>query len=179
MLRILFLILSSACLSSAADFARDPEYDYDPPLPGSYTLPVVKLASDGALLDTDNKTVNLRDLTHGRITVLSFIYTRCAAPKACPYATGVLGQLHDLSAKDIALAKNMRLVSISFDPEYDTPQRLVSYSENVREEKSGCEWRFVTAKSRAELEPILIAYDQAVDKRPDADPQGPLYHTLR
>src|SRR6476646_7392327 len=180
MLRILFLILSSACLSSAADFARDPEYDYDPPLPGSYTLPVVKLASDGALLDTNSKVVNLRDLTHGRVTVLSFIYTRCAAPKACPYATGVLGQLHDVTAKDKALARMMRLVSISFDPDYDTPQHLAAYSENVREAKSGCEWHFVTAKSRAELEPILVAYDQAVDKRSNsADPQGPLYHTLR
>ena len=180
MLRILFLILSSACLSSAADLARDPDYDYEPPLPGSYTLPVVKLASDGALLDTDNKAVNLRDLTHGRVTVLSFIYTRCAAPKACPYATGVLGQLHDFSANDTALTKNMRLVSISFDPEYDTPQHLAAYSENVREAKSGCEWRFVTARSPAELKPILAGYDQAVDKRPnELDPQGPLYHILR
>ena len=74
----------------------------------------------------------------------------------------------------------MRLVSISFDPEYDTPQRLATYSGNVREEKSGCEWRFVTAKSRTELAPILAAYDQAVDKRPnESDPQGPLYHTVR
>lgn len=74
----------------------------------------------------------------------------------------------------------MRLVSISFDPEYDTPQRLAVYSGNVREEKSGCEWRFVNAKSGAELQPILAAYGQAVDKRANAsDPQGPLYHTLR
>ena len=78
------------------------------------------------------------------------------------------------------LARNMRLVSVSFDPEYDTPQRLAAYSEGVREEKSGCEWRFATAKSRAELESILDAYGQAVDKRPNtSDPQGPLYHTLR
>jgi cytochrome oxidase Cu insertion factor (SCO1/SenC/PrrC family) len=74
----------------------------------------------------------------------------------------------------------MRLVSISFDPDYDTPQHLATYSKNVRGETSGCEWRFVTAKSRAELAPILGAYDQAVDKRPnESDPQGPLYHTVR
>jgi cytochrome oxidase Cu insertion factor (SCO1/SenC/PrrC family) len=176
----LILLLSTSSLTSAADLPRDSDYDYDPPVPGSYTLPVVKPAADGALLDSNNKAINLRDLTHGRITVLSFIYTRCAAPKACPYATSVLGQLHDLSAKDESLEKNMRLVSISFDPEFDTPQRLATYSENVREEKSGCEWRFVTAKSRAELEPILAAYDQAVDKRPnESDPQGSLYHTVR
>ena len=178
-----FILLIFAAITRsmiAADLPRESEFDYDPPPPGSYTLPVVKLAADGVLLDTNNKAVNLRDLTHGRVTVLSFVYTRCAAPKACPYATGVLGQLHDMTAKDETLARNMRLVSISFDPDYDTPQHLAAYSENVREEKSGCEWRFVTAKSRAELEPILLAYDQAVDKRSNpADPQGPLYHTLR
>jgi protein SCO1/2 len=177
---IFFAAIATARLTSAADLPRDSDYDYAPPLPGSYALPVVKLAGDGALLDTNGKAIQLRDLTRGRITVLSFIYTRCAAPKACPYATGVLGQLHDLSEKDKTLATNMRLVSISFDPEYDTPQRLAAYFGNVREEKSGCEWRFVTAKSRTELEPILSAYDQAVDKRPNAaDPQGPLFHTVR
>ncbi len=178
----LILILSTAGITASADNvpSRDRDYDYEPPVPGSYSLPVVKAAADGALLDSDGKSLNLRDLTHGRITVLSFIYTRCAAAKACPYAVGVLNQLHLLSVDDQALAKNMRLVSMSFDPEYDSPRRLAAYSENFLEEKSGCEWRFATAKSRADLESILNAYGQAVDKRSNAsDPQGPLYHTLR
>lgn len=171
-----------AAVSLSADtvLPHDPDYDYDPPAPGSYTLPVVKPAADGALLDSNGKSVNLRDLTHGRITVLSFIYTRCAAGKACPYATGVLNQLHQLSVADQVLAKNLRLVSMSFDPEYDTPQPLADYAEAIREEKSGCEWRFATAKSRADLESILAAYGQTVDKRPNpTDPQGPLFHILR
>jgi cytochrome oxidase Cu insertion factor (SCO1/SenC/PrrC family) len=178
----LIFILSTAGIAAAAEdlLPRNSDYDYNPPVPGSYSLPVVKVAADGALLDSNGKAVNLRDLTHGRITVLGFIYTRCAAPKACPYATNVFGQLQLVSAKDKALAKNMRLVSMSFDPEYDTPQHLAEYSEWVRETKSGCEWRFATAKSRAELNVILDAYGQAVDKRSNpADPQGPLYHILR
>jgi len=178
----LIFILSIAGIAAGADnlLPRDSDHDYDPPAPGSYTLPVVKIAADGALLDANGTRVNLRDLTHGRVTVLSFIYTRCAAPKACPYAIGVLTQLYSLSAEDKTLAKNMRLVSISFDPEYDTPQRLAAYSEWVREQKAGCEWCFVTAKSGADLQPVLAAYGQAVDKRRDAaDPQGPLYHILR
>ncbi|HWM26793.1 MAG TPA: SCO family protein [Chthoniobacterales bacterium] len=175
-LLVVLLLLGSEAFAAE----RDPDYDYDPPMPGSYTLPVVKAAADGALLDSNGKSLNLRELTHGRITVLSFIYTRCAAGKACPYATGVLNQLHLRSISDQTLAKNMRLVSMSFDPEYDTPQRLAAYSEAVREEKSGCEWRFATAKSRAELESILTAYGQTVDQRPNpTDPQGPLYHILR
>jgi cytochrome oxidase Cu insertion factor (SCO1/SenC/PrrC family) len=143
-------------------------------------LPVIKRAPDGAIIDSDSKTLNLRELTHGRITVLSFIYTRCAAPKACPYASGILIQLHALSTDNKVLAKNMRLVSLSFDPDYDTPQRLATYSEGMREQKSACEWHFATAKSRAELDSILNGYGQAVDKRSNPnDPQGPLYHILR
>src|SRR5438876_3657517 len=175
-----FFVLATAGITIAIDLPRDSDYDCEPPVPGSYALPVVKVAPDGALLDPNGKSLNLRDLTHGRVTVLSFIYTRCAAPKACPYATGVLSQLHRASEDDNALAKNLRLVSLSFDPEYDTPQRLAVYSEGVHEEKTGCEWRFATAKSRAELESILDAYGQAVDKRQNpADPRGPLYDILR
>ena len=41
--------------------------------------------------------LRLRELARGRITVMSFIYTRCAEPSACPYATGVLSELHEMS----------------------------------------------------------------------------------
>jgi len=69
---------------------------------------------------------------------------------------------------------------VSFDPDHDTPQHLAEYSEWVRETKSGCDWRFVTAKSRTELDSILSGYGQAVDKRSNPnDGQGPLYHILR
>ncbi len=160
--------------------SHDADYDYDPPVAGSYALPVIKVAPDGAIIDSDSKSLNVRQLTHGRITVLSFIYTRCAAPKACPYAAGVLSQLHTLSVNDKELATNMRLVSLSFDPDYDTPQRLAEYSEAMRDDKSGCEWQFVTAKSHAALDSILRSYGQAVDQRSNPnDPQGPLYHILR
>lgn len=179
--KIIFVSLCFAAIAVAShDLPRDPDYDYDPPAPGTYNLPIIKPAADGALLDSTGQPTTLRDLTHGRITVLSFIYTRCAAGKACPYATGVLNQLHQLSFDDTTLAKNLRLVSLSFDPEHDTPMRLANYSEAIREKKPGCEWRFATAKSAADLAPILAAYDQTVDKRPDPNhPQGPLFHTLR
>jgi protein SCO1 len=179
---VMTLCLSDQILAVAADnaFGHDSDYDYDPPMPGSYTLPVIKPAPDGAIIDSASRPLNLSDLTHGRITVLSFIYTRCAAPKACPYATGALSQLHALSENDKTLATGMRLVSMSFDPDYDTPQRLAEYSDAMRDAKSGCEWRFVTAKSHETLDAILNGYGQAVDKRSNPnDPQGPLYHILR
>jgi cytochrome oxidase Cu insertion factor (SCO1/SenC/PrrC family) len=173
-------ILIAAALSENAR-SHDADYDYDPPVPGSYILPVVKVAPDGAIVDSHGTALTLQQLTRGRVTVLSFIYTRCAAAKSCPYATGVLYQLHSLSVEDKTLAKEMRLVSMSFDPEHDTPARLAAYSEGVNnDQRSGCEWWFATAKSHADLDAILAAYGQAVDKRRNPkDPQGPLYHIVR
>src|SRR6267378_3150354 len=85
-----------ACNASllAADLPRTADHDYNAPVPGSYTLPVVKPAADGDVLDSTGRPVRLREVTRERTTVLSFIYTRCGAAKACPYATGVLSQLH-------------------------------------------------------------------------------------
>ena len=68
---------------SELSLPRTAEYDYDVPEPGTYTLPVLKPAADGAVLGSDGKPVRLHDLTDGRITILSFIYTRCTDPRAC------------------------------------------------------------------------------------------------
>jgi protein SCO1 len=156
------------------------DYEYEAPQPGTYQLPVVRQAADGALLDAAGKPVNLRELTRGRITVLSFIYTRCSSAKACPYATNVLMELHELSAHDAVLAKNLRLVSMSFDPTHDTPERMRAYSAVAEQRGKAAPWQFVTARSENELQPILAAYGQAVDRKQNAaDPTGPLNHTLR
>lgn len=150
------------------------------PEPGTYTLPVIKGAADGDVLDLAGRTRRLAEFTRGRVTVMSFIYTRCAAAKACPYATGVLMQLHRLSADDAVLAGRMRLVSMSFDPLHDTPERLAPYGRLAEGHPGAAEWRFLTTASEDKLKSILDAYGQAVDRKKDPnDPTGPLNHTLR
>src|SRR5882672_8967023 len=76
---------------------RTAEYDYDIPEPGTYSLPVLKPAADGTVLRDDDKPVRLHELAAGRITILSFIYTRCTDPRACLRASGVLRQLQQLT----------------------------------------------------------------------------------
>jgi protein SCO1 len=172
--------VSMVASGGPVDSARTAEYDYDAPAPGSYTLPVIKPAVDGALLDASGKPVRLRELTRGRITVMSFIYSRCADAKACPYATSVLLQIHRASAGDADLAKQLRLVSMSFDPVNDTPERMAAYSALAPEHTAGAPWHFVTARSQADLDPILAVYGQVVDKKKNPlDPTGPLHHMLR
>ena len=145
----------------ARDLPRTAEHDYDVPVPGSYTLPVVRAAGDGEVLDERGASLRLKELAKGKVTVLSFIYTRCASAKACPYATGVLMRLHRESAEDRALAQNMRLVSMSFDPEIDTPERMSAYAKLAEGKAGAAEWRFVTTEGQEQLRPILEAYGQS------------------
>lgn len=180
MIARLLLLVAMSATAFAVESTRTADYDYDVPLPGTYSLPVIKTAADGELLDSAGKSVRLAALTRGSITVMSFIYTRCSAARACPYATGVLRLLHVESEKDAALARSLRLVSMSFDPEHDTPERMAAYSSLASQRPSAAPWHFVTASSEATLHPILKAYGQAVDKRENpSDPAGPLNHTLR
>ena len=179
-LTIAFLKVAVSVAALATDNSRTTDHDYSAPAPGSYSLPIIKPAADGALLDSAGIPVRLAELTHDRITVMSFIYTRCAALEACPMATGVLMQLHRESAEDPALAKQLRLVSLSFDPANDAPDRMAAYSRLASSRTNAAPWHFLTTRSQAELQPILDAYGQAVDQKLDPnDPSGPLNHTLR
>lgn len=169
-----FIAGASGLVSYASDF------EYAAPAPGSYKLPVIKKAGDGEVLDAHGNSLQLRDLTRGRVTVMSFIYTRCGDAKACPYATGVLKELHQRSTEDPALASGMRLISMSFDPEMDTPAQLAAYSAFAQSDVPAAEWRFLTTALPAKLKPILDSYGQAVNRKANAsDPTGPLNHTLR
>jgi protein SCO1/2 len=180
-LLVLAVIFATIARANAAEkLPRDADHDYDPPAPGTYQLPVIKMAADAPLLDAAGKPVSLRELTRDRVTVLSFIYTRCASAKACPMATGVLMDLHELSADDVELAKNLRLVSMSFDPTHDTPERMRTYSALASERPSAAPWHFVTPRSEHELTPVCGAHGLAVYKKANpADPTGPLNHTVR
>ena len=166
--------------AGAGELPRFADQAYEAPKPGTYKLPVVKMAADGKVLNSKGEAMQLRDLTKGRISVMSFIYTRCASAKACPYATGVLMQLHRASAEDRELSENLRLISISFDPGGDTPKRMGEYGKLAEANTGGAEWHFLTTRSEKELKPILEGYGQAVDKRANPkDPRGPLNHVLR
>jgi protein SCO1/2 len=183
MRRELFCVVAIASILSVAASAeelRNSDYEYEAPVAGTYQLPVIKAAGDGALFESTGNATNLTALTSGKISVVSFIYTRCGDGRACPYATSVLNLLQRASLNDPALAKNLRLVSLSFDPEYDTPKRLAEYASVVRDNDGGCEWRFATPRSVADTDPILAAYGQALNRKSDPNAGGgPFNHTLR
>jgi protein SCO1 len=97
----------------------------------SYTLPSIKLVRQD-----DSKVDLLKELDDGRPVVLSFVYTSCTA--ICPVTSQVFSQVQEMLGKDRG---KVRLMSISIDPEYDTPSRLASYAKKYG---ASLDWQFYT-----------------------------------
>lgn len=175
---------SAAASRDAAGASRTPEFDYDIPRPGTYRLPPILTATDGAVLDTAGKRLRLRQALDGKIALLSLIYTQCGDASGCPLATSTLLEIYDASASDRDLAENLRLVSLSFDPERDTPAALASYAAPFMaapDARRRSDWTFLTTDSEAALAPILEGYDQVVQKSvgPNGAFDGFLTHILQ
>jgi protein SCO1/2 len=157
---------------------RTAEYDYDPPELGSYSLPPIEPAADGRVLDETGAEQSLRALLDGKITVMAFIYTRCG--DICPEATMLLHELHGIAREDPTLRDDLQLITISFDPEHDTPEVMALEADALRGADDRVLWRFLTTRSEAELRPMLDAYNQPIGRKSDPDdPLGPLAHQLR
>ncbi len=98
------------------------------------TLPDIELARD------DGKTVSLvSELGDGEPVVLTFIFTRCGT--ICPVISQTFAQLHRKLG-----ARKVHLVSISLDPEYDTPARLLEYGRHFGADG---QWHFYTGTEEA------------------------------
>ncbi|TDN63062.1 SCO family protein [Paraburkholderia sp. BL10I2N1] len=96
-----------------------------------YTLPPVSLIRD------DGKTVSLiSELNDGRPVILTFIYTTCRG--ICPMVSQTFEQFQGLLGGD---REKVHLVSISIDPEEDTPARLRAYATRF---SAGPEWQYYT-----------------------------------
>lgn len=153
-------------------------YVFALPKPGSYRLPAIRQAAGGSVLDENGQDHDLADLLHGQVSVLAFIYTQCA--DVCPTATLRLAQLHDLAAADPAVMSRLRLITMSFDAEHDTPEVMREHAEQWRGDAGAPEWLFLTASDSVSLAPILAAYDQTVGPSSDSsDETGQLNHILR
>ncbi len=96
-----------------------------------YAVPQVQLVRD------DGKNVTLQDeLKDGRPTVVTFIFTSCST--ICPVISQTLARFQD----QLGAHKNrVRIISISIDPEEDTPAVLSSYAKKLH---AGPEWHHYT-----------------------------------
>lgn len=81
---------------------------------------------DYRLVNQDGKTIRIHDY-QGKALAITFIYTRCQDPNQCTLMTSNFAAIdHELQKQPELYAKT-HLLSVSFDPEYDTPKVLRSY----------------------------------------------------
>lgn len=130
--RILFLILiiSSVFLSACGNKEFVAETDW-------------KVAYFSAI-NQENEKVDLADL-EGEVWIADFIFTNCAT--VCPPMTVNKAELQQ-ALKDENIS-NVRLVSFSVDPEFDTPEVLKEYADNFDADQST--WDFLTGYSQEDV----------------------------
>ena len=76
-------------------------------------------------------------------TLLTFIYTRCPLPDYCPRMNAHFAAVQRSLQADPALGRSVRLLSVSFDPGFDTPARLAAKAKEMGADPAL--WHFVTA----------------------------------
>jgi len=159
----------------------DGEPGFVPPAPGTYALQRILRAPEGAVLEADGKPGRFSRFTTGKVTLLSLIYTRCRDGSGCPLASFVLQRLKNRLDKDATLPRRLRFVSLSFDPDNDTPEVMRAYRDRHVSGGGGLPWFFLTTRSQGELRPLLRGLGQDVwtaSGDPSA-PRGSLPHLLK
>ncbi|MCK5920396.1 MAG: SCO family protein, partial [Methylococcales bacterium] len=129
----LFSVSPSIAAQTNAAIPLAPGYGklgYELPAPGSYKLPPMGQAADGDVLDSNGKPIRLHELYEDKFTLLSFVYSTCSDVNGCPLTANVFYKIKAAMKSDSALANNLQLVSLSFDPTHDTPEVLQLYADN-------------------------------------------------
>ncbi len=151
---------------------------FEPPAPGTYELPPIDVVREHALLGPDGKAAPLLGLGPGQVALVSFVYRGCSDAKGCPAALALLRRLDREIAADPALTARTRLVTASFDPANDTPERMAELRSHM-EPRS--DWRFVTAPDEPALTPVLDDYGQDLVRvvLENGEESGVLRHVLK
>ena len=106
---------------------------------------------DAQLIDSHGAKVSLRsELGSGKPVLLNFIFTSCTA--ICPVMSATMSEVQNALG---AQRDRVRIVSISIDPEYDTPARLKEYAARHR---AGPQWHMLTGNKQTILE-VARAFD--------------------
>jgi protein SCO1 len=102
------------------------------------------------LIDQDGRTITLNDY-RGRPFVLTFIFTRCPLPNFCPLMSQHFAALQSAIEVGTDPVAGTRLLSISFDPDFDSPDVLKTFAAG--EHANPKVWKFATG-TKPEIEKL-------------------------
>ena len=142
------LVLSALSLAAGlvkASETAGEKHAHDLSHSGSFKLTVVDYrVPELMLVRDDGRKVSLSsEIDDGRPVVLNFIYTTC--PGICPLMSQVFSEFQ---ARLGAESSKVHMVSISIDPEQDTPARLRAYAQKF---SAGAQWQHYTGTTAASV----------------------------
>ena len=148
--------------------------DYKPPV--SYHVPAPGDATpDFKLRNQDGRQIHLSQFK-GNALLVTFIYTRCPSPEFCPRVTRNFAAVEKQLAGDPALYAKTHLLSVSFDPEHDTPERLRAYGATYigsDAKNAFAHWDFAVPEK-----PVLAEMAKWFDLGMTGEADGSITHTL-
>jgi protein SCO1/2 len=143
-----------------------------PPTDGSAIIQPGDVVKDATLVDQDGKTRRLSEWRGHRLA-LTFVYTRCPLPEFCPLMNQHFRTVQSTIAKTPALG-DVRLLSVSLDPAYDTPKVLKPFATGAGADPA--RWTFLTAEP-AEAATFMEQFGILVERDPANEVQ--ITHNLR
>lgn len=127
---------------------------------------------DYELLAEDGRTIRFSDF-RGRAVAFTFIFSRCPLPDFCPRMGNNFAAARELILTNTAAATNWQFLSISFDPEYDSPEVLRIYARSYRHNNAD-RWLFTTASQN-----VLRTFAPELDLMLAKEEGGSISHNLR
>ena len=131
-------------------------------------LEVGREVPDFTLTDQMRRRVSLSEFK-GKVVAINFIYTSCVLPQFCYRLANHFGVVHKRFKE--RMGRDLVLLTVTFDPSRDTPERLAEYAAQWSADPSS--WRFLTG-SVADVRRVCSLF--GVDSFPD---EGLINHSTR
>jgi protein SCO1/2 len=164
-------VSDAASMIDQVDVTGQAKPDYKPSK--VYNVPAAgQSVPDFKFLNQNGKTIAI-DQFRGKVLLVTFIYTRCPLPDYCIRMSRNFATIQHQLAADPKLYNKTHLLSISFDPAYDTPKVLRSYGTSYSGGEAFSHWDFV-APAPSDVD----AVDQFFDVAVSPGSSNTLTHTL-
>ena len=174
------LITATLVVEDTAAYLDEVRKTGEAPLPDDLPkAPLAAVIEPGAevpsatFIDQNGNERRLADF-RGKTIVVTFIYTRCPLPEFCPLMDRHFTAVQKTLQADTALAARVHLLSVSFDPDYDTPDVLKQHAARVGADPAI--WSYVTG-TREGIDTFAAAFGVHV-MRGDGTPEE-IVHNLR
>lgn len=132
-------------------------------------IPVMKPIADFTLDNSDGTSYTFSE-GKGKVRLVEFMFTNC--PDICPATTYNMSKLQEQLKEKKLFGDEVEFISITFDPDFDTPEVLQQYAAKFKADQSG--WKFLRGDVQT-VERVTKDFGVAVLKQPD----GSFAHTAR